>query len=208
MIRIFFWLSALTTLLFSHQASAEANMISLTIPETVLSQALDKTLPLAIDTSSGTLSGAITIIRISDLRIQEKGISCRIALKGDDMQLHTDIGGHSLKLKVGSLQLGLQCNAALRFDPGKQLLYIKPVISDLQANSSAAQGDVDAMLMALLNNREFPVKMKQMQPLIAETSGKTISINMNIAGVRTRPGLLQFDIHPQIQSTGQTTRKK
>lgn len=208
MIRIFFWLLTLTILLPSDHASAEANMISLTIPETVLSQALDKTLPLAIDTNSGTLRGAITIVKINDLHIQEKGIACRIALKGDDMQLHTDIGGHSLKLKVGSLQLGLQCNAALRFDPGKQLLYVKPVISDLQANSSAAQGDVDAMLMALLNNREFPVKMKQMQPLIAETSGKTISINMNIAGVRTRPGLLQFDIYPQIESSGQATRKK
>lgn len=187
--------------------AATGKMITLSVPDTVLSEALDKSLPISIDTSSSTLSGAITIIKISNLQLQDKGISCRIALKGDDMSLNTEIGGHALKLKVGSLQLGLQCNAALRFDPAKQMLFVKPVISDLKASSSAAQGDIDAMLMAFLNNREFPVKMKQMQPLIAETSGKTININMTIAGVRTQQGVLQFDILPQIQSTGQKAKR-
>jgi hypothetical protein len=97
-------------------------MITLTVPDSVLSQALDKSLPIAIDTSSSTLSGAITIIRISNLQLQDKGVSCRIALKGDDMQLSTEISGHALKLKVGTVQLELQCNAALRFDPAKQIL--------------------------------------------------------------------------------------
>jgi hypothetical protein len=62
--------------------------------------------------------------------------------------------------------------------------------------------------MAYLNNREFPVKMQQMEPLIAETSGKTISINMNIAGINTRQGILQFDILPLIQSTNHSPKKK
>ena len=183
-------------------------MITLTVPESVLSQALDKSLPIAIDTDSSTLSGAITIVKISNLQLQDKGISCRIALKGDDMHLNTEIGGHNIKLKVGSLQLGLQCNAVLRFDPSKQMLFVKPVITDLQASSTAAQGDINAMLMAFLNNREFPVKMKQMEPLIAETSGKTINISMNIVDIHTQQGALQFDILPQIQSTGHGAKKK
>lgn len=113
-----------------------------------------------------------------------------------------------LKLKVGSVQLGLQCNAALRYDASKQLLFVKPVISDLKASSTAAEGDIDALLMGFLNNREFPIKMKQMQPLVAETSGKNIIVNMNIAGVRTGQGVLLFDILPQIQSRGQGLTKK
>ena len=196
-------------LLLAAPISATANkMITLSVPDSVLSQALDKSLPIAIDTDSSTLSGAITIVKISNLQINDKGISCRIALKGDNMHLNTEIGGHVIKLKVGSLQLELQCNATLRFDPSKQMLYVKPVISDLQASSTAAQGDIDAMLMAFLNNREFPVKMKQMEPLIAETSGKTINISMNIVGIRTQQGALHFDITPQIQSMGQDARKK
>ena len=111
----------LVSLLLPTQPSAAGKLITLSVPDSVLSQALDKTLPIAIDTSSSTLSGAITIVKINDLQIQDKGISCHIDLKGDDMQLHTEIGGHSIKLKVGSLQLGLQCNAVLRFDPAKQL---------------------------------------------------------------------------------------
>jgi hypothetical protein len=198
----------LLSLLLPEQLRAAGKMITLTVPDSVLSQALDKSLPIAIDTSSSTLSGAITIIRISNLQIQDKGVSCRIALKGDDMQLSTEISGHTIKLKVGSVQLELQCNAALRFDPAKQLLYVKPVISDLQASSTSAQGDINALLMGFLNNREFPVKMQQLEPLIAETSGKTITINMNIAGISTRQGILQFDILPTIQSTNHTSRKK
>jgi hypothetical protein len=188
--------------------AATSKMITLTVPESVLSQALDKSLPIAIDTDSSTLSGAITIVKISNLQIQDKGLSCRIALKGDDMHLNTEIGGHIIKLKVGSLQLGLQCNATLHFDPSKQMLFVKPVITDLQASSSAAQGDIDAMLMAFLNNREFPVKMKQMEPLIAETSGKTINISMNIVDIHTQQGTLRFDILPQIQSTSHGAKKK
>ncbi len=198
----------LLSLLLPEQLRAAGKMITLTVPDSVLSQALDKSLPIAIDTSSSTLSGAITIIRISNLQIQDKGVSCRIALKGDDMQLSTEISGHTIKLKVGSVQLELQCNAALRFDPARQLLYIKPVISDLQASSTAAQGDINALLMGFLNNREFPVRMQQLEPLIAETSGKTITINMNIAGISTSQGILQFDILPTIQSTNHTSRKK
>ncbi len=188
--------------------AAVAKMIGLSVPATVISEALEKALPIAIDTSSSTLQGAITIVQISNLQIGEQGISCRMSLKGDDMQLHTEVGGHVLKLKVGSVQLGLQCNAALRYDASKQLLFVKPVISDLKASSTAAGGDIDALLMGFLNNREFPVKMKQMQPLIAETSGKIITVNMNIAGVRTGPGVLFFDILPQIQSSGQGMVKK
>jgi len=198
----------LLSFLLPGQLRAAGKMITLTVPDSVLSQALEKSLPLAIDTSSSTLSGAITIIKISNLQLQDKGVSCRIALKGDDMQLNTEISGHTIKLKVGSVQLELQCNAALRCDPAKQLLYIKPVISDLQASSTTAQGDINAILMAYLNNREFPVKMQQLEPLIAETSGKTITINMNIAGINTRQGILQFDILPLIQSTNHTAKKK
>jgi hypothetical protein len=204
-VRILFILTLLLTIPLTATAT---KLITLSVPDSVLSQALDKSLPIAIDTNSGTLSGAITIVKISNLQISDKGIACRIGIKGDDMHLNTEIGGHVIKLKVGSLQLDLQCNAVLRFDPSKQMLYVKPTISDLQASSTAAQGDIDAMLMAFLNNREFPVKMKQMEPLIAETSGKTINISMNIVGIRTQQGTLHFDITPQIQSTTQGARKK
>ncbi len=198
----------LSLLLPDQLLAAAGRMITLTVPDCVLSQALDKSLPIAIDTNSSTLSGAITIVKISNLQLQNKGIACRVALKGDDMHLSTEIGGHSIKLKVGSVQLDLQCNAVLRFDPNKQMLFVKPVITDLQASSTAAQGDINAMLMAFLNNREFPVKMKQMEPLIAETSGKTINISMNIVDIHTQLGTLQFDILPQIQCAGHGAKKK
>ena len=205
---VIFTLFLLGLLLPGQLLAAAGRMITLTVPDSVLSQALDKSLPIAIDTNSDTLSGAITIVKISNLQLQDKGISCRVALKGDDMHLNTEIGGHSIKLKVGSVQLDLQCNAVLRFDPSKQILFVKPVITDLQASSTAAQGDINAMLMAFLNNREFPVKMKQMEPLIAETSDKTINISMNIVNIHTQQGALQFDILPQIQSTGHGAKKK
>jgi len=209
MIRSVACILLLLNLLLPGQVSAAAGkMITLTVPDSVLSQALDQSLPIAVDADSSTLSGAITIVKIGNLQIDDQGISCRIALQGDDMSLNTDIGGHTIKLKVGSLQLGLQCKAVLRFDPARQVLYVKPMISDLQASSTAAQGDINALLLAFLNNREFPVKLQQLEPLIAETSGKTINIRMNIVGIRTQPGVLRFDILPQIQTTNHIAKKK
>jgi hypothetical protein len=209
MIRSIACILLLLTFLLPDQLSATAGkMITLTVPDSVLSQALDKSLPISIDTASNILSGAITIVKISNLQIDDKGISCRIALQGEDMHLNTDIGEHTIKLKVGSLQLGLQCNAVLRFDPARQVLYVKPIISELKASSTAAQGDIDALLLAFLNNREFPVQLQQLEPLIAETSGKTINIHMNIAGIRTQQGSLRFDILPQIQTTNHLAKKK
>ena len=209
MIRSIACILLLLTFLLPDQLSATAGkMITLTVPDSVLSQALDKSLPISIDTASNILSGAITIVKISNLQIDDKGISCRIALQGEDMHLNTDIGEHTIKLEVGSLQLGLQCNAVLRFDPARQVLYVKPIISELKASSTAAQGDIDALLLAFLNNREFPVQLQQLEPLIAETSGKTINIHMNIAGIRTQQGSLRFDILPQIQTTNHLAKKK
>ncbi|MEK6202384.1 MAG: hypothetical protein N2A40_08210 [Desulfobulbaceae bacterium] len=208
MIRSVACILLLLTFLLPDQLSADGKMITLTIPDSVLSQTLDKSLPISVETSSSTLSGAITIVKISNLQIHEQGISCRIALQGDDMHLNTEIGGHTIKLKVGSLQLNLQCNAVLRFDPTRQTLYVKPIISELKASSSAAQGDIDALLLAFLNNREFPVKLQQLEPLIAETSGKTINIRMNIAAIHTRQGALQFDILPLVQTTNHIATKK
>lgn len=188
--------------------AATSKLITLNVPDSVLSQALDKSLPISIDTSSDILSGAITIVKINNLQINDQGISCRIALHGNDMFLNTEIGGQTIKLKVGSLQLDLRCNAILRFDAVKQVLYVKPMISDLQASSSAAQGDINALLMTFLNNREFPVKLQQLEPLIAETSGKAINIRMNIVGIRTHQGIVQFEIMPLIQTTNTATNKK
>ncbi len=188
--------------------AATSKLITLNVPDSVLSQALDKSLPISIDTSSDILSGAITIVKISNLQINDQGISCHIALLGNDMFLNTTIGGQTIKLKVGSLQLDLRCNAILRFDAVKQVLYVKPLISDLQASSSAAQGDINALLMTFLNNREFPVKLQQLEPLIAETSGKMINIKMNIVGIRTHQGIVQFEIMPLIQTTNTVANKK
>lgn len=198
----------LNLLLPGQTSAASRKMITLTVPDSVLSEALDKSLPLSLDTESNTLSGAITIVKISNLQVQETGIACHIALRGDNMHLDTEIGGQSIQLNVGSLQLGLQCNAVLRFDPARQMLYVKPVISDLQASSTSAQGDIDGLLMAFLNNREFPVKINQLEPLVAETTGKTITINMNIASIRTRQGALQFDILPWVQGTSHGPKKR
>lgn len=209
MIRSIACILLLLSLLLPDQLSAEpGRMITLTVPDSVLSQALDQSLPIAVDADSSSLSGAITIVKISNLQIDDQGISCRIALRGDDMHLNTDIGDHTIKLKVGSLQLGLQCKAVLRFDPTGQVLYVKPMINDLQASSSTAQGDINALLLAFLNNREFPIKLQHLEPLIAETSGKTINIRMNIADIRTRQGALRFDILPQITTTSHIVNKR
>ncbi len=194
-------LSFLFFSLFIQQAQADSNgNISLTLPEQVISQAITAMLPLDIDAHSKNIQGDITIINISELALTDKHLACRLHLAGNNLALVTEIAGHEIRLKVGAVQVEFKTNAALRFDQAEQKLYIKPEVKDISTEGDGKNGDIGQALIALLNGKEFPVSVQRLDPLIARTGAKTLTIKMDIADIQAKQDSLQLQLSPTVTS--------
>jgi len=179
------------------------DQITLNLPEKVISQAISAMLPFEIDAHSENMQGKITIINISKLEITDQHLACRLHLAGSNLAFLTEIAGHEIKLKVGSVEIDFKANGALRFDRATQTLYIKPVVTDVAATGDGKNGEIGQALIALLNGREFPVTLQDIDPLIAEVGVKTVTITTRIADIQAKKDHFQFQLIPSITSKTQ-----
>jgi hypothetical protein len=174
------------------------DFITLNIPETVITKAAAAILPLRIDAHSESIQGDIQIINISELRLTENHLACRLHLTGTNLALLTEIAGHEIKLKVGSVEIDFKTDAAIRYDARKQILYIKPMVKHVSANAPGSDADIGQALVALLNGQEFPVNMQELDPLIARAGSKTITINSTIANIEAKQKSIQLSLRPAV----------
>jgi hypothetical protein len=188
-------------------APAKDQTITLNLPQSVLAQAIKEMLPLEVQPSTPGLKGSITIIGVDDLKITEHNISSLLKLSGKNLQIQTELAGHQINLKVGAIKLNFSCSTKLRFDRARQILYIKPTIGGV-SSSKPSNTDIGSTLLPLLNSREYPVTMKNLAPLIAETRNKTVAITMHISNVRAIKGALQLSLTPTVKSTPHHPAKK
>lgn len=188
----------LLTFISCNGQAATKEFITLNLPESVIAQAAAAILPVNIDAHSKSIEGDITIINISELQLTNNHLACRLHLAGRNLAFLTEIAGHEIRLKVGEVEIDFKTDAAIRFDAKQQVLYIKPVVKNVSASSSGANGDIGQALVALLNGREFPIKMQDLDPLIAETGAKKITINTRIANIAAKPDLIQISLAPTI----------
>ncbi len=191
------------TLTCSMTESRSQEFITINFPEAVITKAISAILPLNIDTNSRTIQGDITIIDISELQLVDQHLICRLHLAGNNLALVTEIAGHDIRLKVGSVKVDFKTNSAVRFDREQQTLYIKPVVENAKDDSNT---DIGQALVALLNGREFPISMKKLNPMIAETGSKTLTINTSIANIEAQPKAIQLSLIPKITTNTKTKK--
>jgi len=183
----------------SGHAAPSGDNITLNLPQSIIAEAAHAILPLALDAHSKTIHGDITIIDISDVALSDKFLTCHVRLAGKDISLVTEIAGHEIKLKVGSVAINSTIDAVLRFDAEKQLLYIKPVIREM-GNTATNGPDIGQAITTLLNGREFPVEIQKIDPLLARAGAKMVTVNMEVADIATRPKNLQLSLRPHIST--------
>lgn len=196
------FLTFITFTLFPKLVIADDN-ITLNLPEKVIAQAITAMLPFKIDAHSKSLQGDITIVNISQLAITDQHLACQLHLAGNNLAFLTEIAGHEIKLKVGSVEIDFKASAAVRFDAAKQTLYVKPVVNDVTATGDGNNGEIGQALIALLNGREFPVSMQELDPLIANAGGKTVTITTEIVDIQAKQDLLQLKLSPSVTSRTQ-----
>ncbi|MGB3209742.1 MAG: hypothetical protein WBB19_03460 [Desulforhopalus sp.] len=187
----------LTSATVCTQAAAD-DFITLNLPEAVIAKATEAILPIRIDAHSKSIEGDITIINISEVELTENHLTCRLHLAGRDLAFLTEIAGHEIRLKAGSVEIDFKTDAAIRFDAKQQTLFIKPVVQDVANGSAGSSADIGQALVALLNGREFPITMQKLDPLIARAGSKTIIINSTITDIKARAKYIQLSLLPNI----------
>lgn len=184
----------------AYAGATKTETITLNLPESVMAATVQAALPLDIDARSKGLQGSIRIIGIDNLQFGDKYLACRLRIAGSNLKIVSELAGHQINLKIGEVDLDFDCTARLRFDPAKQVLYIKPVVDRMKSGQNGGQGDIGQALVSLLNGREFPVSMQDMKPLIAKSGGKTLFIAMKFVDIQARRDVLQFSLLPQVSS--------
>lgn len=206
MVRVILLLFSLFLLLGQngHAETKGLDAITLTIPESVLSEAVQQSLPVPIDTGSDTVAGSISIEKIDQLQLEEQQISALVTLIGNDIQIKTTIAGQQLRLKVGDVKLEFNITADTRYDAPSQTLFIKPTVTDLKSENSQSGDELGNLLAGLFNGREFPLAIDRLQPIITDTGSKKLAIGMQIKNVTITRNLLTLHLLPDIKAIKQT----
>lgn len=178
----------------------EQQYISLNIPQVVLSDVIQKALPIRVDTDSGALNGEITVVKIDKLQFDDQRIACNIVLAGRNLELATELAGHEIRLKVGNIDLDFFCTGVVRFDEAEQTLYIRPTVSDFQSTEENKQTELGKTILTLLNGREFPITLDRIEPIVAKASNKTVVIDNRLAGVKLTKQGLTLSLLPQVST--------
>ena len=174
--------------------------VSITLPDSLIQDVIQKALPANVPIQSKTILGSVSVDAIKDLTLHKDKLSGHVTLSGHDLNLVTNIAGHKLRMKIGSLTMGFQCDASIRFDAKSQTLYIRPVITNLESTDKA-KTEIASLIAQLFNDREFPMQLNKLKPLSADTGDKILNITTRVSGVSVHPGEIHLQAIPTISSS-------
>lgn len=195
--------SLFTSLLFvflaatSSSAAPNHTAITMTLPNSVIKEAIHKTLPVYFNLQSATLIGSVSIDKITNLQFKHNKLSSHITLSGHKLNIVTSIAGHDLRMKIGTLTMSFRCDTSIRFDAQAQILYLKPVITELETTDKQ-KTDIASTMALLFNGVEFPLQIERFKPLVTDTGSKLLSISGSIANIELLPDSLLLSITPKI----------
>lgn len=182
-------------------AAAEGKrFITMSFPDTVIADVLQQSLPLTFEGISDRMEGAITLVSLSRFHISDQKIYCHLHLKGNNLNLVTQVANQNLKLRLGSAVIDFDCTAQIRYDNQQQRLYIRLLADGIDGNEAIKNGDIGKALVLFLNGREFGVKLRDLEPLLLEASNKIITIATRIIDIRPAQRALMVSLAPQVSS--------
>ncbi len=192
---LFFWLFVVNS-----PAWASQEVISLNIPASVISKIVRDVLPVQLDIHSEMVVGELAVMKVEDIQFDDQHVSCVVGIAGKNLQLVTELMGNSVKMKVGNIEVNFRCNVVIRFDRTSQTLFIRPVVLNNARNEIESSADISAMIMALLNGREFPVSLDKLEPIVFRASNKTIVVNNLLSDIQVSKEGLLFKLIPSIKN--------
>ncbi len=186
-------------------AGERQQYITMHIPQSVIVHTLADITPLSVKTTSKNLEGTITIARISKLTLEQNNISARVKLIGDNLNLITQVAGQDIRLQLGRAEVETDCQIQVRYSAREKTLFLRPTAKNIDLTKALDKGDVGEPLLVLFHNKEFPVTMQELKPIIAKTANTSIIIQTRITDIRVVKQAIQILFTPKI--TRKVSRK-
>ncbi|WP_457573060.1 hypothetical protein [Desulfolithobacter sp.] len=181
----------------SWPASASQEPVTITVAQSAILQTLRSLLPLSFVPEDDSFEGTIEIRTIDRLQIHDNLLSIDTMIAGRDVSIRTRVGGQTVRLKVGTLTMGISCDLRLEFDPEKKTLYLTPRFKMPSRDRSGSAGTTLFPLLAALGNRPYPLPLNTITPFTATTGGELLSLALEPTAVTAAEGILRISLKPR-----------
>ncbi len=189
----------------SHAKNVLSNDISITVPHNVIANLIKDALPLNLEKGQ-FLKGALWIQTIDHLKIGSDKVAFDTIIRGKDIKFETQLGNQALLMSIGDINAAFNCNATLRYDASKRLLYITPNILQKKNKNKENQKAANLLqLLSLANGVEYPIEIQKFQPLITKISGDQFNIDMDITNIHTENNKVLISVRPKVKKVKLTT---
>lgn len=183
-------------LLYSLAFADTKSEITVSIPAKSITEIINKTLPIEI-TNKKDISGVIWIESIDKLKLGNNKISFFMKMRGEDIAYTAKIGKTPMSLNFGNINLAVNCNASLRYDRKKNILYVKPVM----IQEKKGKEGLAVLVNALAGGAEFPLEIQKLKPIIAKFGNDILTVNLKISDIHTLSGVLFIKIMPKAKKS-------
>ena len=179
---------------YSSATTDKKNEITIVIPAKVVAKFINDVLPIEITRHKG-FSGVIWVKSIDKLKLGINKVSFSVNMCGKNIKYTGKIGNLSTSLNFGNIDISFNCEASIRYDKEKNILYVRPKIMEKRNGNELLW----PLLAALMNDKEYPVEIQKLKPIITEFSNKAVTINMDISDVYTVNNRLFIGIRPTLE---------
>ena len=179
----------------------EEDFVTVTLPEKVIRQTLESTLPIQLNPAQGQLAGSLVLEKIDRFELGENSAVVHGLIVGKNLVLTTKIGDQDINLKLGEMRLPLSCDFAFRFDHRENTLYITPRLQDSLNEVQPGQADKVIPLLALLTNREYPVSFESMKKFQTMIGDRHFDLEMEPVDIQISQGSLVLKMIPRLRKT-------
>jgi len=178
---------------FTARANADPEA-TLTLPVGVLERLIQEALPMEIEPTEG-FTGQWWVRTVEKLYLGKNSVSFRIRVQGKDVSYSRKIAGYPAVMRFGEVDLTFNCTAAFSYDRKRRILYIKPQIRPAQK----ADELLTPLLMAIVNESEFPVEMETLKPVTIPVGSAFMTVHSDISSIATADNRMMIGIVPRIQ---------
>jgi len=169
----------------SHAQTVSLDEISITIPRSVIINFIRAALPLNLENGQ-YLKGDVWIQTIDQVKIGSDKIEFKMMIQGKNLKFQTHLGKQELLLDIGNFNSVFSCDASIRYDVSKRLLYITPNIVQKPNEKDANQYVANLLqMLSLANGRAYPIEIQKIQHLVTKIGGNPLNIDIDITHIST-----------------------
>ena len=175
--------------------------VTIAVPGELMTEFINDILPIKIERKT-SFSGVIWIESINRLKLGNDKISFSVAMHGENFGYKKKIGKRPVELDFGDVRLSFECEASIRYDKERNVLFVRPEV----IRESAEEQVLVPLLAALIEGREFPIEIQELESIVTKIGEKSLTIDMDISDIFTLDSILFIGIRPKVREKRAVTK--